>query len=220
MSIPQQEIAIFVALGGIIFGFVGAACALVGGAIAYYNSRKAVLWKRAELANSYLRDLNNNPELVFACRCLDWNGGRLPLPDSLRGINGDCKFIDHDRRVFKNALRPDLVIGDFAEDQRIQIYRIATDSFLSWLGLVAGALERNLFVVKDIEEVGYWISKIKSEPVLHPFIHSYGYGGSFEKLSSLFKKNTGAYQYWFFPTNTAGQSKPHDASSQMEIGKE
>ena len=48
---------------------------LTGGVVALLNYRKAVLWKRAELANNYLKDFNNNPELVFVGRCLDWNGG-------------------------------------------------------------------------------------------------------------------------------------------------
>ena len=39
---------------------------LTGGIVALLNYRKAVLWKRAELANNYLKDFNNNPELVFA----------------------------------------------------------------------------------------------------------------------------------------------------------
>ena len=47
-----------------ILGVLG----LAGGAVAWLNYRKAVLWKRAELANNYLKDFNNNPELVFAGR--------------------------------------------------------------------------------------------------------------------------------------------------------
>ena len=54
--------------------YVGAFVGLVGGGVALFNSWKAVCWKRAELANGYLKDFNRNPELVFAGRCLDWNG--------------------------------------------------------------------------------------------------------------------------------------------------
>ena len=64
--------------------YVGAFVGLIGGGVALFNSWTAVRWKRAELANSYLKDFNNNAELVFAGRCLDWNGGRLVLPESLR----------------------------------------------------------------------------------------------------------------------------------------
>src|SRR6267378_661239 len=64
--------------------YVGAFVGLVGGGVALFNSWSAVRWKRAELANSYLRDFDSNPELVFAGRCLDWQGGKLVLPDNLR----------------------------------------------------------------------------------------------------------------------------------------
>ena len=55
--------------------YAGAFAGLVGGGVALFNSWKAVRWKRSELANNYLKDFNNNAELVFAGRCLD-----LPLP--------------------------------------------------------------------------------------------------------------------------------------------
>lgn len=198
------EIANIIAIIGVFCGIVGAFCGIVGGGIAFYNSRKSVQWKRAELANNYFKDFYNNPELVFACRCLDWNAGRLPLPQNLQGIIGDAKFIDHDRAVFREAMRPDLKIDELDKDERIQIYRIAIDAFLSWLGLVAGALDRKLFVVKDIEEVGYWLTKIQSERVLHAFIVCYGYQASIENLIQLFREEKGVYQRWVFPTNTAG----------------
>jgi hypothetical protein len=60
--------------------YTGAFVGLVGGGVALFNSWKAVCWKRAELANSYLRDFDSNPELVFAGLCLDWQGGKLALP--------------------------------------------------------------------------------------------------------------------------------------------
>jgi hypothetical protein len=140
--------------------YVGAFVGLVGGGVALFNSWKAVCWKRAELANSYMKDFNNNPELVFAGRCLDWNGGRLILPESLRPYMPDnAQTIQHDRRVFAQALRPDLPLSGMDEDPRIQIYRTSMDSFLTWLCLVASALDRKLFLVADIQDVGYWVAK-------------------------------------------------------------
>lgn len=120
-----------------VFTAIVGVLGLTGGVVALLNYRKSVLWKRAELANNYLKDFNNNPELIFAGRCLDWNGGKLVLPDNLRPYmpNGE-KFIQHDRLVFAKALRPDLQIHEMEEDPRIQIYRTSMDSFLSWLSLV------------------------------------------------------------------------------------
>ena len=87
--------------------YVGASMALVGGGVALFNARKAVCWKRAELANTYMKDFNNNPELVFAGRCLDWQGGKLIVPESLRPYLPDgAKTIEHDRTLYAAAVSP------------------------------------------------------------------------------------------------------------------
>src|SRR5882762_3797906 len=127
--------------------YIGAGVGLIGGSVALFNSWKAVCWKRAELANSYLKDFNTNPELVFAGRCLDWNGGKLILPESLRPYLPDGeKVILHDRTVFARALSPHLQLGEMDDDPRIQIYRTSMDSFLSWMSFVASAIDRKLFM--------------------------------------------------------------------------
>lgn len=182
--------------------YVGAFAGLVGGGVALFNSWKAVNWKRAELANSYLKDFYNNAELVFASRCLDWNGGKLILPDSLRPFLEDGgKFIQHDRAIFAKSLRPDLLVNELDEDPRIQIYRTSIDSFLSWLSLVASALDRGLYRVEDIEDVGYWVAKIQSEVVTHNFIIAYGYHENISKLTEHFRQKHSSYKNWRFPLN-------------------
>ena len=186
--------------------YVGAFIGLVGGGVALFNSWKAVCWKRAELANTYLKDFNNSSELVFAGRCPDWNGGKLILPEGLIPYmpNGE-KFIQHDRRVFARALRPDLQISEMDEDPRIQIYRTSMDSFLSWLCLVTSALDRKLFLVADMQEVGYWVAKIQSEVVLHPFIVAYGYQENIEKLIVFYRTKRSPYKNWVFPINVGSK---------------
>ena len=182
--------------------YVGALVALVGGGVALFNARKAVCWKRAELANTYMRDVNNNPELVFAGRCLDWQGGKLIVPESLRAYLPDgAKVIEHDRRLYAAAVSPFLQIGVMDNDPRVQIYRTSLDMFLSWLALVAGALDRKLFLVADIHDVGYWVAKIESEVVIHPFILAYAYATSLEKLIRLYRHKESDYKNWVFPTN-------------------
>ena len=181
--------------------YVGAFVGLVGGGVALFNSRMAVAWKRAELANSYLKDFNSNPELMFACRCLDWSGGKLIVPESLRPFLADGeKSIQHDRLIFAHALRPDLQIGELDDDHRLQIYRTSMDSFLSWLNLVASGLNRKLFAVADMEEVGYWIAKLQSEPTTHNFICAYGYQENINKLVVMYRRKDSPYKYWVFST--------------------
>ncbi len=197
-----------------VIAYIGAAVGLIGGGVALFNSWKAVCWKRAELANNYLKEFNNSPELVFAGRCLDWNGGKLILPESLRPYVLDgAQIIDHDRRVFAHALRPDLQLGEMDDDPRIQIYRTSMDSFLTWLCLVASALDRKLFSVADIQDVGYWVAKIQSEVTIHPFIVAYGYQENIEKLIRYYRQKRSPYKNWVFPVNLAfmqqkGQDKP------------
>jgi len=179
--------------------YVGAFVGLVGGGVSLFNTRKAVQWKRAELANSYMKDFNNNPELVFAGRCLDWNGGKLVLPESLRPYMPDgASVIVHDRRVYAKAVSPNLQLGEGNADPRIQIYRTSLDVFLAWLCLVASALDRKLFQVADIQDVGYWVAKIQSEPVIHPFIVDYGYEVNINKLIRLYRTKDSPYKDWVF----------------------
>jgi hypothetical protein len=133
---------------------------------------------------------------------LDWQGGKLIVPESLRGYLPDgAKVIDHDRRVYAAAVSPLLQLGEMDDDPRVQIYRTSLDMFLSWLALVASALDRKLFLVADIHDVGYWVAKIESEVVIHPFILAYGYSTSLEKLIRLYRHKESDYKNWVFPTN-------------------
>jgi len=74
------------------------------------------------------------------------------------------------------------------------------DSFLSWLSLVASGLNRKLFLVADIEEVGYWVSKIQSERMVLGFIVAYGYQERFLTLVKAFRKTRNPYRNWHFIT--------------------
>jgi hypothetical protein len=184
--------------------YVGAFVGLIGGGVALFNSWKAVAWKRAELANTYLKDFNNSPELVFAGRCLDWNGGKLVLPESLRPYMPDnAQFIQHDRKVFAEAMRPEITIQEIDKDPRTQIYRVSIDSFLSWMSLIASAIDRKLFHVEDLEDIGYWVAKLESEVVVHGFIRAYGYEANVLKLNKAYRKRNTVYKNWIFPVNTA-----------------
>ena len=206
-----------VAYAGIFVGAVGAFVGFVGAVVGVVNSRMAVRWKRTELANTYMKDFNNNPELVFAGRCLDWNKGKLALPESLRAyLPDEAKVIQHDRRIFAKALDPLLSTDGLDDDPRIQIYRTSMDSFLTWLCLVASALDRKLFLVADIQDVGYWVAKIQSEVVLHGFIISYGYQENIEKLIRFYRRKPSPYQRWVFPINMPHRRKPEHAPKPNE----
>ena len=164
--------------------------AAIGGALALFNAWKAILWKRAELASSYMKELNSNAELVFACRALDWNGGRLVVPEQLRPLllDDNTKTIVHERPVFQKAMRVSLSVAEAEHDPRMQIYRTALDALLSWLDIVDSALSRNLFLVQDLREVKYWVDRIADNPDLTGFINNFGYRPMLDRLEKRFSK--------------------------------
>jgi hypothetical protein len=200
--------------------YVGAFVGLVGGGVALFNAWKAVRWKRAELANSYLKDLNTNEELVFACRALDWNGGRLVVPANLRPLLSDkADSIIHDYSVMAYAMRPDLLVSEMERDSRIQLYRTAMDALLSWLGLVASALDRDLFIADDVDVVGYWVFHIERVGFLDGFIRAFGYDKQTQKLRKAFQHRANAYNFnWDGQATSSGPDGSVAASRPGSMG--
>ena len=66
------------------------------------------------------------------------------------------------------------------------------------MSLVASGLNRKLFLVADIEEVGYWVAKIQSEPMVHGFIMAYGYEQRMMTLVKAFRRKRNPYRNWRF----------------------
>jgi hypothetical protein len=65
---------------------------------------------------------------------------------------------------------------------------------------VASALDRNLFEVADIEEIGYWVAKIESEPAVLKFVIAYGYEENISKLIGRYRTDKTPYKNWVFPS--------------------
>ncbi|MFS2154806.1 hypothetical protein [Rhizobium sp. Rhizsp42] len=168
----------------IVVSSIGVLVASIGGGLALYNARKATLWKRAELANGQVRELYANEELLFACRCLDWNAGRLVVPRSLRPLLADgTETIDHDQTAFRKSLRVDLTTEEAAEDMRLQIYRTALDTLLTWMAATDSAIERRLYKAEDIEDAGYYLGQACRIDEVLRFIDAFGYRKSIGRLA-------------------------------------
>ena len=90
------------------------------------------------------------------------------------------------------------------------------DSFLSWLCLVASALDRKLFLVADIEEVGYWVAKIQSGITVHPFIVAYGYQENIQKLYRWYRTKQSPYKNRVFPINRVSDRGKHKDDSREQ----
>jgi hypothetical protein len=169
-----------------VLAYVGGGAALIAAGVHVYNALRAERWKRTELGSRFLRELGTDQELVFACRALDWYTGRLTVPENLRPLmSGEAPF-DHDRRVLRNAMKVGLGGAAMAADARLQIYRTTMDRLLSWMCLLANALDRKLFKTDDVEVARYWVSKVAASRFLHPFIRSYNYAPSIQSLAKSF----------------------------------
>jgi len=157
--------------------YAGAAVGLGTLIVAAFNAWKAVNWKRAELASTYLKELTSNQELVFACRALEWSRGKLAVPETLVPLlESEKRSIVHDAAALERAMDRDRYLDQMDSDERLQIYRTSMDSLLSWLTLVAQAIERDLFQPKDLEEARYWVQMVTDRPFLNAFIDAYEYG--------------------------------------------
>jgi hypothetical protein len=174
----KAVIAAFAAIGG-----------LTAAGLALFNYRNAVRWKRAELASGHLKELTTNEELVFACRALDWNGGLLVVPESLRpllrGVD-PADVIEHSPSDLARAMELDLSLQEMQKDPRLQVYRTAIDSLLSWLSLARKALDRDLYEPADIEPIAWWLLRIQEAPYLRDFMHAFGYQRDIEALQHKF----------------------------------
>ncbi len=76
--------------------------------------------------------------------------------------------------------------------------------------LIASGLDRKLFLVADIQDVGYWVEKVLSEPILMEFVVAYGYANNFKKLIVYYKTGDTPYKHWRFPINPLGVAGPKD----------
>ena len=84
-------------------------------------------------------------------------------------------------------MAPGLLLSDLEEDPRLQIYRTALDSLLSWFSLVDNALQRKLFNAEDIKDAGYWVMQIENARWMDGFIYAFGYGRSTDRLREKFR---------------------------------
>lgn len=172
-----------------IIVFVGAVIGLAGWGLSLVGAWNAARWKRAELASAYLRELAAHPILVFACRALTWDGALLVVPNALRPLlSENLDFIEHDPAVIRQAMSPVVSLDDIAAEPRLQLYRTAVDDLLSWLGLVASALDRGLFQPDDVPEIGRWVMRIEKAGYLDDFIREFGHARTMDELGRAFSQ--------------------------------
>ena len=74
----------------IILAYIGAFAVFWAVPWRYIMRAKPFIGKQLSLRAQYLKELRTNEELIFACRELEWNGGRLSCPI---GYARSCRII-------------------------------------------------------------------------------------------------------------------------------
>ncbi len=174
-----------------VLAVVTAVTAVTTAIIGITTLRRSLLWKRSELASNFLKELGQYQELSFACRCLDWNAGTFVVPDSMCPLlPGDARTIEHDPEALATAMRVDLTVAEMRKDPRLQIYRTAIDSLLSWLAVVSTSIDRDLFGAEDLPGVGYWVDRITAGKEFTGSLNGFGYADPVRRLSEAFDRST------------------------------
>jgi len=51
----------------------------------------------------------------------------------------------------------------------------------------------------DMQEIGYWVAKIESDPAVIEFVIAFGYGENINKLIQRYRTAKTPYRNWVFP---------------------
>jgi hypothetical protein len=114
------------------------------------------------------------------------------VPEGLRPLlEGTPRrdVIDHHVFLLKQAMSITLTLEEMQAEPRLQVYRTAIDSLLSWLSIVRKAIDRGLFSPIDIEPIAWWIYRIDEATYLNEFIRAFGYERDIERMKELFAAN-------------------------------
>lgn len=125
-------------LGALIGGLATAAAAGVGLVLTARQIRLSresdelsYRWRRVDFVRSVVDKLNDDEEVQFCLRALDWGGGPIPVPSRHRVLFEDRrKVMKHDAGMMERALQVQLP-SDWDRNREILVYRLAFDHFFT-----------------------------------------------------------------------------------------
>jgi hypothetical protein len=133
----------------------------------YLQYERAQRWKATDLAATLLEELNTDQALALACQALDWGVGPLIIPDQYRPlfrseVTGEAPGImPHDPNVLCLAVKP-ILNEPTLRDPRGLVYRHCFIKLFTYLDNIFKLLAEGQLREKDIEEVKYWLKKLRS----------------------------------------------------------
>jgi hypothetical protein len=160
-------------LGALIGGLATAAAAGVGLfltarqiGISRDTDERSNRWRRVEFVRSVVDQLNDDEEVQFCLRALDWGVGPLPVPGKHRCLFADRRDVmDHDIERMERALQVQLP-PDWDKCREILVYRLSFDHLFTVIENVVtyGARLGDEFT----HDVGlsYYTEQIRAPPYL------------------------------------------------------
>jgi hypothetical protein len=163
-------------LGALIGGLATAAAAGVGLVLTARQIRLAresdernYAWRRIDFVRSVVDKLNEDEEVQFCLRALDWGVGPIQVPSKHRALFEDRREVmTHDAGTMERALQVELA-QDFDSTREILVYRLSFDHFFTVVTNVLTYGDR--LGDEFMEDVGlsYYTDLIRSPPYMsHP----------------------------------------------------
>jgi hypothetical protein len=167
----------------------------------YLQYRRSVWLKKKDLGANVLSRLENDEELAFACRALDWGIGPLIVPVQYRPLlcprdretsSADINpVVEHNTWSLYLALRPRLH-RETLNDPRGLIYRYCFDKLFAHIDDTHRLLRQGQLLLEDLHGLEYWVKRmseyrhlpkdrsgnpVRPNDFFQPFIAQYGYFG-------------------------------------------
>jgi hypothetical protein len=154
----------------------GLATAGAAGAGLYFTARQIRIsrddnersnrWRRVEFVRSVVTQLQNDEEVQFCLRALDWGVGPLPVPSKHRSLFLDRRDVmSHDPGKMERAVKI-ILPEDWEEHREILVYRLSFDHlFTTMENIVTYGVRLGDEFTQDVG-LSYYIEQIRRPPYL------------------------------------------------------
>jgi hypothetical protein len=123
-------------------------------------------WRRVQFVQAVVNQLDNDEEIQFCLRALDWGVGPLPIPSKHRCLFPDRRdVINHNTAIMERALGVNLP-EDWGANREVLVYRLSFDHFFTALKNVVAYGNRLGDEFTDDLGLSYYIGLIREPPYL------------------------------------------------------
>jgi hypothetical protein len=159
---------------GALLGGLATAAAAGGGLIltarqirmSREDNERGNRWRRVEFVRMVVDQLNNDEEIQFCLRALDWGVGPLSVPSKHRCLFPDRRDVmKHDTTIMERSLRVNLP-EDWDRNREILVYRLSFDHLFTVMENVVTYGERLGDEFTDDVGLSYYKEQIREPPYL------------------------------------------------------